>query len=142
MERTWKPIAAGLLCIIVGAIVVVVSGMIFALGLPIAMTSDEPIGLLILIFFGIPVIIFGILAIVGGIYALRRRRWSLAAVGSSSALLCGIITNSIVLWMTQDWLFHVSSSSLLAVLAFVVFGLLGLLALIFVILGKREFESS
>jgi hypothetical protein len=135
MERTWKPIAAGILCIIVGAIVVAVSGMIFALGLPIAMTSDEPIGLLILIFFGIPLIVFGILAVVGGIYALRRRRWGLALAGSISGLIFGIPAGVIGAWLSL-----MPSSDLLVVLPFVVFGLLGLLALIFVIRGKREFK--
>jgi hypothetical protein len=140
MERTWKPIAAGILCIIEGAIVVVITGMIVALGIGPAFTSDEPILLMILIFFGIPSIMFGILAIVGGIYALRRRRWALALAGSICALIFGIIANYIVLGMTGAWLSLVPSSELLAVLPFVVFGLLGMLALIFVILGKREFE--
>ena len=141
MQKTWKPTAAGILCIIVGATVVVVSGMMVALGVGPATTSDEPILLVFLIIFGIPSIMLGILPIVGGIYAVRRRRWLLALAGSICALIFGIVTNYIALGTTGAWLlFLVPSSSLLAALPFVVFGLLGLLALIFVILGKREFE--
>lgn len=77
MERTWEPKAAGILCIILGAIVVVILGMLVALGIGVGIGpttgADEPaILFLILIFFGIPSIMFGILAIVGGIYALRK----------------------------------------------------------------------
>jgi hypothetical protein len=140
MERTRKPTAAGILCIIEGVIVVVILGMFVALSIGPAFTSDEPILLIILIFFGIPSIPFGILAIVGDVYALRRRRWALALAGSICALIFGIIANYIVLGMTGAWLSLVPSSDLLAVLPSVVFGLLGLLALIFVILGTREFK--
>jgi hypothetical protein len=81
MERTWKPIVAGILCVIEGAIVVVILGILVALLIGPATTSDEPILLVILIFFVIPSNMFGILAIVGGICALRRRRWALALAG-------------------------------------------------------------
>jgi len=145
MERTWKPKAAGILCVIEGAIVVVILGiilgiMLVSLGTGPTTTLYEPaIPFVILIFFVIPSIPFGILAIVGGVYALRRRRWALALAGSICALIFGIIANYIALGMTGAWLSLVPSY-LLIVLPFVVFGLLGLLALIFVILGKREFE--
>jgi phosphoglycerol transferase MdoB-like AlkP superfamily enzyme len=36
----------------------------------------------------VPVIIFAIIAIVGGVFAIRRRIWWLALVGSIFALLC------------------------------------------------------
>jgi hypothetical protein len=142
MERTRKPTAAGILCIIAGAIVAVYSGMIFVVFVGYAMTSDNGFLALIVSFFDIPLIILGMLAIVGGIYALRRRRWRLALAGSISALICGIIANCIVLGLSDNFLDVGSFRSPLSVLSSVVLGLLGLLALLFVILGKREFDQA
>ena len=79
MERTWKPKAAGILSIIgggVNAIWGIVGGYVGGL---------FDMGWLGAI--GIPAIILGIIAIVGGIFALRRRTWGLALVGSICALI-------------------------------------------------------
>ena len=85
-EKTWKPTAAGILCIIAGAIGVIAGMVVAAL---IAAFGG------IVWFFGIgwlgvtgaPLIILGIIAIVGGLYALKRRIWGLALAGSICALI-------------------------------------------------------
>jgi len=83
--KTWKPTAAGILCIIAGTIsvifciVVVVFGSIIGafFGFEVVWGWST---------FAIPLIILGIIAIVGGIYAVRRKIWGLALVGSICAL--------------------------------------------------------
>jgi TM2 domain-containing membrane protein YozV len=110
-ERTWKPTAAGILCIIGGA-VGVVFGILLSVLLILAVMSDNPGAELSI---DAPIVKFWILggiaiiiAIVGGICALRRRVWGLALAGSICAL--------------------------------VGFGIPGILAIIFVVKGRREFE--
>ena len=82
MERTWKPTTAGILCIIAGAISVIIGIVIAAIG-GIGWFFGMPWFSAI----GAPLIIVGIIAIVGGSCALRRRIWGLALVGSICALL-------------------------------------------------------
>jgi len=121
MERTWKPTAAGILCIIagtIGAVVGLIALFIIWLGgafleffLKIASEPNQeiPAGPSLEAGIGIAVLIVVTLAIVGGIYALRRRIWGLALAGSICALVPLVIP--------------------------------GILAIIFVSLSKREFES-
>ena len=83
MEKTWKPTAAGILCIIAGTIGVISGIRVVALGGIIGAFF----GMAWLGTFGIPFIILGIVALVGGIYAVRRKIWGLALAGSICALL-------------------------------------------------------
>ena len=109
--KTWKPTAAGILCIIAGVPIVVIAGIVVA-GIVGELIRPSPMGggygLILSFLFGPPLIIVGTLAIVGGICALRRKNWGLALAGSICALLAGLI--------------------------------LGILAIIFVSMGKGEFE--
>jgi len=82
MKRTWKPTTAGILCIIAGAISVII-GIVIAVVGTIGWLFWMPWFSAI----GAPFIVLGIIAIVGGSYALRRRVWGLALVGSICALL-------------------------------------------------------
>jgi TM2 domain-containing membrane protein YozV len=110
-EKTWKPTAAGILCIIGGAIGLLLC-LFWALIALVLMGDPSVEGELSIdapivkfwVFGGIAITI----AIVGGICALRRRIWGLALAGSICAL--------------------------------VGFGIPGILAIIFVVRGKREFE--
>jgi len=130
MEKTWKPTAAGILCIIAGGLSVIclilwtlyllVADLLFIFG---ANPGEESgIGA----FIG-PAWILGIIAIIiaipGGIYALRRRKWGLALAGSIAVVGFG------------------AYGILLPVFPGELFVGLGILAIIFVSLGKREFES-
>ena len=93
MQRTWKPVAGGILSIISGvvSVVVAVSAVLFAY----APTGQMGISRLLLNvgIIGIPLLVIGILAIAGGISALRRRRWGLALTGS----ICAVISPGILL---------------------------------------------
>jgi len=152
MDRTWKPTAAGILCIIAGAIGVIPG---IALAVFFAFYGMGWFGAII----GAPLIIWGIVAIVGGIYALRRRRWGLALAGSICTLIgCVIfmIVGAIVFFGAYSdnpevIPFDATSTEILAVIlsdwvlmSFVVgsmiLGVLGILAITFVIRGKREFK--
>lgn len=110
MERTWKPRAAGILCIIAGSLIVVIPiAMLVAAGVAPTTPGDDPAAAFVMvILFCIPSIMLGSVAIVGGIYALRRKIWALALAGSICALPAGLI--------------------------------LGILACIFIVLGKGEFK--
>ena len=120
-NRTWKPMAAGILSIIAGAqnaiggiALVVVGESIAGLGI-ISLMKTVPwlsgiLGVVAVLLgaVAIPMIIVGAVAIVGGIFALKRKKWGLALAGSICALF-------------STWL-------------------LGVLAIIFVAMGKSEFE--
>jgi hypothetical protein len=126
-ERTWKPTAAGIICIIAGAIGVFSIMVITLVGLVLMgdpsvegeLSIDAPI-IKIWIFGGIATII----AIVGGRYALKRRVWGLALAGSIA--LVGVVGFGIL--------------RIFPIEPLVGFGILGILAIIFVSLGKREFK--
>ena len=86
------PLAAGILDLVAG-----VPALIFGIALTVGLGMlGGLIGGLggipgvgaILGAIAVPVIIFAIIAIVGGVFAIRRRIWWLALVGSIFALLC------------------------------------------------------
>ena len=81
MQETWKPTAAGILCIIAGVIGVII-GIVIAVVGGIGWFFGMPWFSAI----GAPIIVVGIIAIVGGSCALRRRVWGLALAGSICAL--------------------------------------------------------
>ena len=84
MEKTWKPTAGGILCIVAGAIQVILGIVIAAVG---GIAGAQLLGMGWLAAIGVPLIILGIIAIVGGVYALKRRIWGLALAGSICALV-------------------------------------------------------
>jgi hypothetical protein len=81
MEKTWKPTVGGVLTIIGGTIELIVGVVVAAIG-----SIGWFFGMAWFSAIGAPLIIVGIIAIVGGIYALKRKLWGLALVGSICAL--------------------------------------------------------
>ena len=116
--KTWKPITAGILNIIAGAI-----SALGAIGLIIAITatstwtffldvvSPEELPLFaslvstILIILLVLSIIEAVFPLVGGVFALQRRKWSWALAGSIFAIL-GVfplgVASTILIAMTKD----------------------------------------
>jgi hypothetical protein len=97
-NRTWMPMAAGILDIVAGCLGLLVSLVFVSIGAVaryIPDLSTEPgMQYLFPIFalLAFPFAILGILAIVGGIFALRRKIWGLALTGSIAALFpCWIL---------------------------------------------------
>ena len=98
MEKTWKPIVAGILDIISGVPSLVgVLAMIITIVVTGSAAMDIP-GIVIPRMQAIPAFVpvivsiiagalafIGILAIVGGIFALQRKNWGLALAGSIAA---------------------------------------------------------
>ena len=90
MEKTKKPIVAGILAIISG-----VFGLLGAINYSIGIGDVSGLGKgdmppfvpSIVLGMPIPSIIIAILALVGGIFALQRKRWKWALAGSIAALL-------------------------------------------------------
>jgi hypothetical protein len=128
-RKTWKPTAAGILCLITGVIDV----------------------LLALVF--LPNAVFGALSIVGGIYALRRRIWGLALAGSICAFIGSVILGIVIVLLLFSDQPHIIPfgatvfqtlaiifSNLYIICFIVILAIPGILATIFVIRGKPEFE--
>lgn len=117
-EHTWKPVTAGVLSIVVGALCLALgllllliggtlSGVLAAIGLPNVLSL---IPVPILGIAAVPLLLLGVGAIVGGSCAVRRRMWPLALAGAICALFPPQLT------------------------------ILGVLAIVFVVLGKDEFD--
>lgn len=87
-EHACKSTAAGVLCIISGALLLSFGTVVVGAGGVIV----EIIGLGWLTFVGIALIALAVLAIVGGVYAFKRRMWGLALTGS----ICVLITGNVV----------------------------------------------
>ena len=90
-RKTWKPTTAGILSIIAGILGVLTGLMIaglgeFAAGM-LSVAGFPGLGGLVAAAAAISIIL-GIVAIVGGSYAMKRRVWGLALVGSICALFC------------------------------------------------------
>ncbi|MFP3898025.1 MAG: hypothetical protein ACLFVD_01770 [Dehalococcoidia bacterium] len=111
MEKTWKPTAAGVLCIVAGVADLGFGVLVFAAASlvqrALAFTDMEWLAWLLVALSPLWFVL-GIVAIVGGVFALRRRVWGLAPAGAICAL---------------------SGCSLF-----------GILAIIFVALARREFD--
>ena len=118
MNRTWKPIVAGILSIIGGTLQLLAPLCVLfrelSLQVEFAMVSS-------------PLIITGILAIVGGFYVLRRKKRHQALAVSTLAflpLLLWYLLDSFM-WFEQEW---------------VLILILGIAAIILSVLSKRESE--
>ena len=75
VRKTWKPIVGGLLSIASGLPLLII-GLVMSIG-------EYGEGALIALVYLSPfLIVFGIAPIVGGIFALKRKRWHLALLGS------------------------------------------------------------
>ena len=99
MERTWKPVAAGVLMIIAGAFWGVGGG---------SGVLNDPFSQTFWWFFETwqfnpGLIVAGAVAIVGGVFALQRRLWPMALAGSILALPCmGLFGLLSIIWVAQS----------------------------------------
>jgi len=84
MQKTWRPVVAGVLEIVAGALT-----MLMALAVSLFMPVAAPfryalmsVGVVTALFLGA-----GIVAIIGGIFALQRRHWGVSLAGAICALM-------------------------------------------------------
>ncbi|MEJ2739041.1 MAG: hypothetical protein P8105_04310 [Dehalococcoidia bacterium] len=118
IEKTWKPVAGGVLSIIAGVFSLI--GCIVTISLIGVVGSSyiwdytglDPVSAgvvqTVLVIVSIVTFITGILPLIGGIYSLQRKRWGLALAGSITAIIGTTI--------------------------------LGILSVIFIAMAKNEFE--
>jgi len=86
MEKTWKPMVAGILNIVTGAFALL---SVIGLLISIAVVGSNLVGpevpdfvATILWIITIPFFVIGVLALIGGIYSLQRKAWGLALAGA------------------------------------------------------------
>lgn len=105
MEKSWKPIAAGILAIVGGAFNILVS-LTVAMFMPVAapfQAAFASVGFIGALFLGT-----GVVALIGGISAIRRKRWGLALAGAICAIappsfLLGIISTAFVAMSREEF---------------------------------------
>jgi len=92
VQRTWKPITAGILSIIAGVINFTHGALSLTLGGFVTfMAPAESAGLLHVVgIIAAVLMVLGATSIAGGVYALMRRLWGLALAGACCAVLCTI----------------------------------------------------
>jgi hypothetical protein len=90
MEKTWKPVAGGILAIVGGSINLLVGlGIVFAV--PVAMPFRFALAAVSVL--GLLFLASGAVALIGGISAVNRRRWGLSLAGG----ICAIVPPSTLL---------------------------------------------
>ena len=84
MEKTWKPVAGGILAIVGGSINILV-GLAVALFSPMAIpfrSAFAGMGVIAALLIGT-----GVVALIGGISAVNRKRWGLSMAGGICAIV-------------------------------------------------------
>jgi len=101
MNKTWKPVTAGILDIIAGAAGLILGFGFMIGGAMVGFVTQLPMWLNTLIpLVSIPLIILGLIDIAGGICALMRRVWGLALAGSITTLITSPVIGIIALVLT------------------------------------------
>lgn len=88
--KTWKPTTGGVLEIVSGYLNIL-TGLVMLLGVSMFPAFASFIGMTAGVGIGILLIALGIVSIIGGVYALRRRVWGMALVGSITSLFPSIV---------------------------------------------------
>ena len=147
VKKTWKPISAGILDLILGCQWLLGGlGLFFlgiachSLGIDIGASFSSTLALISAI--ALPFFIVGALAIRGGIYSLKRKRWAFALAGSIAAFL-PICASLIAISIVASKANHQTGG--LNILAFhfiepLLYALLGIAAIVLTALAKNEFE--
>ena len=107
MLRTWKPTAAGILNLISGVFFLFGGIIVFSLlgqpkvAVPWASYAMYSMGLegepsssfvtIFIVILGTAALVLGVVSILGGIYAIKRRLWGMALVGSVSTFLSSFV---------------------------------------------------
>lgn len=150
MEKTWKPTVAGIADIIVGCLSLTEAIGLFLIGVACDLIAGmfgggpyfDALGSVSVI--SLPLLVLGILAVRGGIYALKRKRWRFALVGSVAAFLHFIMLlisgRLLTGFITVPIVFLITGLGFLVSVVFLFDLLLGIAAIIFTVLSKSEFE--
>lgn len=145
VEKTWKPIAAGLLDI-VGGTLGGLGSIIFIVTLISAvsprMDRASPLSILIIVLLIIVPLATACLALAGGVCAMRRKRWRLAIAGAASVFLnLAIICHLFYLTDPLGWKRHEGLFDLEIIIAIHTIPILiGIAPMVLTALAKKEFE--
>ena len=99
-EKTWKPVVAGILNIATGLLSVsgVSLSVYFAISVATGRSRVERILReasralpAIFVFVSVVLLIVAVLLVTGGVFAIRRKNWSIAAMGSVAAVVFAIL---------------------------------------------------
>ena len=131
MGKTWKPKVAGVLAIVVGTFRCFVGLLLITVYMSCPPSPGFPMsGGLLAWLAATCYMVIGILAIVGGIYALGRRKWGRAFIGSICAAFSVLVIPLVV--HNLNWTIYGS--------IFAPPDILGILAVVLTVLSKGEFE--
>lgn len=88
MKRTALPIVAGVMNIIIGSINLLgVIGVGIAIAVVWSQVGVDSIALTVLWIVVVVLLVFGLPSLIGGIYAVQRKNWVIALIGSVASFL-------------------------------------------------------
>jgi threonine/homoserine efflux transporter RhtA len=128
MQKTRKPIAAGVLIIVTGCY------MIFLLAPILFIFGGMYPKITVSWVFSFAMVIIGIMAVVSGIFALMRKFWRLVVAGSICAILACFIDGALNIKALESW-----ASSTFGLIIALIPAFLAITTLVLLILGKKEF---
>jgi hypothetical protein len=89
MENSWRSVTAGVLDIISGVgMLFVCFWLVVAGGITSVVGSVPPWVTGLLFALAIPLALLAILAVIGGIFSIKRRSWGMALTGAIAAFFC------------------------------------------------------
>ena len=101
MEKTWRPLTAGILDIIAGVgMLFVCFWLILAGGITTVMGNIPQWVPGLLFGLAAPLSILAILAAIGGIFAVKRKMWGLSLAGAIAAFFCCFVLGIISILLT------------------------------------------
>ena len=132
MNKTWMPIAAGILEMLAGFIMLFSS---FAIGALMTLAPPGPLNFLWPLGPGL----LSILSVVGGVFALLRRRWRLALAGAIATLPLFLVVQFGARLLVGDLVANLTPLSFRLVYL-VLPSLLSVAIVALVVLSKKEFK--
>jgi hypothetical protein len=147
IKKTWKPVAAGVLSMILGC-----QWLLGGLGLLLIGIACQAIGrnigvsssstLTVISAITLPLFIVGALAIRGSIYSLKRKRWGFALAGSIAAFLpiCAYLIVLSIALSNADYQTRDSTMLAFHFIEPLLYALLGIAAIVLTAISRNEFE--
>ena len=130
VKKTWKPTVAGILDIVAGLFRAFVGFLLISVFMSCPPSPGLLTGGIGSWLAAVCYMVVGVLAITGGIYALRRKQWGRALIGSICAAL-SILAIPVVV-NTLNWSLYGS--------IFAPFDVLAIIAIVLTVLSRGEFE--
>ena len=134
MQKTYKPVIACILILIVGCYMIFLLAPALLIGGGMYSAHWKQLAFFI---SSLVTVIIGITAFVSGIFARLRKRWQFVVASSVCVILIGSIFTVI-----DRFVLEAGSFSTLSMIVYLIPTLLIIPALVLVILSKKEFGSS